>query len=427
MSKQTTKSLVPKRRFPEFQDAGEWAVKPLKKAFTRVKAKNTENNLNVLTISAQLGLVSQLDYFNKSVSAKDVTGYYLLRKGDFAYNKSYSKGYPMGVIKPLKGYEKGVVSTLYICLRPNNGYNESFYEQYFDAGMLNNEIGKIAQEGGRNHGLLNVGVNDFFDEVYLHAPPPDEQQKIADCLSSIDILIATHTQKHEALQSYKKGLMQNLFPAEGETVPSLRFPEFERAREWNVSTIDDIASISSGGTPSRSKSSYWGGQIPWVSTTLIDFNKIIRVNEFITESGLNNSSTKVFSEGTILMAMYGQGKTRGKVAVLGIKAAINQACAAITLNEGMNEEFVFQNLSARYDEIRDISNQGGQENLSGALIKTIPFSYPDIDSGEQEIIANCLSALDGIITAQAQKIEDLKAHKKGLMQNLFPATDEVTA
>ena len=293
--------------------------------------------------------------------------------------------------------------------------------------MLNNEIGKIAQEGGRNHGLLNVGVNDFFDEVYLHAPPPDEQQKIADCLSSIDILIATHTQKHEALQSYKKGLMQNLFPAEGETVPSLRFPEFERAREWNVSTIDDIASISSGGTPSRSKSSYWGGQIPWVSTTLIDFNKIIRVNEFITESGLNNSSTKVFSEGTILMAMYGQGKTRGKVAVLGIKAAINQACAAITLNEGMNEEFVFQNLSARYDEIRDISNQGGQENLSGALIKTIPFSYPDIDSGEQEIIANCLSALDGIITAQAQKIEDLKAHKKGLMQNLFPATDEVTA
>ena len=207
-------------------------------------------------------------------------------------------------------------------------------------------------------------------------------------------------------------------------VPKLRFPEFREVGAWNISTIGEISSISSGGTPSRAKAEYWNGDISWISTTLINFNTIKIANEYITKSGLQNSSTKIFPKNTILMAMYGQGKTRGKVAILGIEAAINQACAAITLKEGMNANFVFQNLAARYDEIRKISNQGGQENLSAALIKKILFSYPDINSGEQQKIAACLSSLDDLITAQTQKIDALKAHKKGLMQQLFPAEGE---
>jgi len=123
--------------------------------------------------------------------------------------------------------------------------------------------------------------------------------------------------------------------------------------------------------------------------------------------------------------MYGQGKTRGKVAILGIDAAINQACAAITLKKGFDTNFVFQNLAARYDEIRDISNKGGQENLSAGLIKGIPFTYPDVKFKEQQKIADCLSSIDDLITAQTQKLTALKAHKNGLMQQLFPAVDEV--
>lgn len=207
-------------------------------------------------------------------------------------------------------------------------------------------------------------------------------------------------------------------------VPELRFPEFENDESWNTSTIEDVSSIASGGTPSRSKPNYWNGDIPWVSTTLINFNKIDRAKEFITELGLKNSSTKVFPEGTILMAMYGQGKTRGKVAVLDIKAAINQACAAISLKKGMNIAFVFQNLAARYDEIREISNQGGQKNLSATLIKKIPFSYPKSDSKEQQKIADCLSSLDDLIGAEFEKLDALKDLKKGLLQQLFPAVGE---
>lgn len=209
---------VPKRRFSEFHDAGEWEEKPFNKVFKRITTKNAENNQNVLTISAQNGLVSQLDYFNKSVSAKDVTGYYLLHKGDFAYNKSYSQGYPMGAIKPLKSYNKGVVSTLYICFRANKDYNGSFFEYYFDAGMLNGQIEKIAQEGARNHGLLNISVVDFFEITQVFVPDIEEQKKIVDCLSSIDDLIFNQTLKLEAFKAQKKGLMQQLFPSADEVL-----------------------------------------------------------------------------------------------------------------------------------------------------------------------------------------------------------------
>ncbi|MEZ8306658.1 restriction endonuclease subunit S [Vibrio splendidus] len=189
----------------------EWDAKHFCDVFTRVTTKNKEYNENVLTISAQKGLISQLEYFNKSVAAKDVSGYYLLHKGDFAYNKSYSQGYPMGAIKPLKRYEKGVVSTLYICFRPKAKFSEAYFEQFFDAGMLNREIAKIAQEGARNHGLLNVSVKEFFDDIKLTVPTLDEQKKIAQFLQSIDTKIEGVVEQIEQTKQFKKGLLQQMF------------------------------------------------------------------------------------------------------------------------------------------------------------------------------------------------------------------------
>jgi len=200
---------TPRLRFPGF--AGEWEEKKMSDVFIRRTEKNAEDNKNVLTISAQYGLISQLDFFKKSVSASDVTGYYLLHKGDFAYNKSSSQGKPVGAIKPLKLYDKGVVSTLYICFRCNDTNAVGFWEQYFDAGIFDKEIMSIAQEGARNHGLLNVPTSDFF-ELIVKTPQPAEQQKIAECLSAMDDLIASESAKLDALKEHKKGLMQQLFP-----------------------------------------------------------------------------------------------------------------------------------------------------------------------------------------------------------------------
>lgn len=200
---------TPRLRFPGFVD--DWDEKKLSDVFDRLMNKNSEDNKIVLTISAQYGLISQLDFFKKSVSASDVTGYYLLHKGDFAYNKSSSQGKPVGAIKPLKLYDKGVVSTLYICFRCKDPKEIGFWEQYFDAGIFDKEIMTIAQEGARNHGLLNVPTNDFFG-LCVKMPKPAEQQKIAECLTALDELITSESAKLDSLKDHKKGLMQQLFP-----------------------------------------------------------------------------------------------------------------------------------------------------------------------------------------------------------------------
>jgi len=192
------------------EDFPEWESKSLGEIAERIKLKNAENNLNVLTISAQHGLISQLEFFNKSVSAKDITGYYLLHQDDFAYNKSYSNGYPMGAIKRLKRYKKGVVSTLYICFRGKKDINNTFLEQYFEAGLQNIELEKVAQEGARNHGLLNVGVNDFFS-IIMQIPSLAEQTKIANFLSAIDEKISHCQTQIDKTDQYKKGLLQQMF------------------------------------------------------------------------------------------------------------------------------------------------------------------------------------------------------------------------
>lgn len=180
--------------------------------FERVNKKN--NNLeseNVLTISAQNGLVNQKDFFKKSVASKNTANYYLLKKGDFAYNKSYSAGYPMGAIKPLEIYEQGIVSPLYICfcLKQHSLVRVGFYKHFFESGAFDLQIASIAQEGARNHGLLNVSVVDFFN---LHIPDYSDIQ--IDGLSAffdcVDKELLLYRKKLSGLKLQKQGLMQQL-------------------------------------------------------------------------------------------------------------------------------------------------------------------------------------------------------------------------
>lgn len=189
----------------------EWKVRKLSDIFDRINYKNSDNNQNILTISAQQGLVSQTDYFNKIVASKNITNYYLLQRDDFAYNKSYSAGYPVGAIKRLKYYDKGVVSTLYICFRAKDNRDVDFFEHFFEFGIQNPEIEKVAQEGARNHGLLNIAVGDFFN-IELKIPVnKDEQQKIAESLTTIDDKIKAEESKLIAAKKFKSALLQRMF------------------------------------------------------------------------------------------------------------------------------------------------------------------------------------------------------------------------
>ena len=201
--------LTGKKRLPGFSD--EWKEVKLGDLFEKINRKNEEGNTNVVTISAQRGFVKQTDFFNKSVASETLDNYSLIYHGEFCYNKSYSNGYPLGATKRLIAFEKAVVTTLYICfkIKDQKKSNGSFFEQFFEANSLDRSLIKIAQEGGRAHGLLNVSLSDFFN-IKIKLPPIEEQTAIAEILAAADRELQLQKEKLAQLQTQKKGLMQVL-------------------------------------------------------------------------------------------------------------------------------------------------------------------------------------------------------------------------
>ena len=200
--------LTGKKRLPGFD--GEWQNCRLHQIAKRIRCKNTVGNENVLTISAQYGLINQSEFFHKEIASEDKSNYYLLNRNDFAYNKSYSSGYPYGAIKRLTRYDQGIVSPLYICFEiVGDGVSLEYMEQYFEAGLMNREIQAFAQEGARNHGLLNIAVDDFFNSKIV-LPSIKEQQEIATILTLADKEIELLRQDLEQEKQKKKALMQLL-------------------------------------------------------------------------------------------------------------------------------------------------------------------------------------------------------------------------
>ena len=188
--------------------------------------------------------------------------------------------------------------------------------------------------------------------------------------------------------------------------------------DWNARSLGDIASVSAGGTPSRRVAEYWHGDIPWVTTTEITGGLIREAAQWITELGLANSAAKLLAPGTVLLALYGQGKTRGKVALLTVRAATNQACAAIVMSPAASRMFVFHFLVSRYTAIRGLSNSGSQENLSGGIVKSIPIPLPPTKA-EQEAIGEALSDADALIESLEQLLAKKRHLKQGAMQELL--------
>ncbi|EUJ41869.1 restriction endonuclease subunit S [Brochothrix campestris] len=200
---------VPEIRFDGFTD--DWEQRKLGAISERVTRKNKDLESTLpLTISAQYGLVDQITYFNKQIASKDVSNYYLLEKGEFAYNKSYSKDYPWGAVKRLDNYDKGVLSTLYIVFKPTD-VDSNFLVSYYDTDNWHREVSMRAAEGARNHGLLNITANDFFDTDLTIPTNNNEQQKIGAFFKSLDDAIALQNNKLNKLKEMKKALLQKMF------------------------------------------------------------------------------------------------------------------------------------------------------------------------------------------------------------------------
>lgn len=419
-------SATPRLRFPEFRQS-RWTSIELRELADIISERVGTTECTPYTVTTGIGLVSQQEKLGRTIAGNSLKNYVVLQKHDFAYNKSATKAFPQGFVARFLGDECAAVpKSIFTCFRVNSEAVEPAYLDFlFSSNLHGRWLRNYITIGARAHGSLNVNDDNL---MALPVPLPEgptslkEQQKIVDCLTSLDELIAAERQQVEALTAHKRGLMQQLFPREGETVPRLRFSEFSDGPEWEEAPLGELFEMATGGTPDRAKKEYWGGLIPWVTTSLVDFNIIKNAEEFISEAGLENSSAKVFPKDTVLVALYGQGKTRGKVALLGIEATTNQACAAILPGSDIEPHFVFANLSGRYEEMRALSNSGGQENLSQALIRELPFRFPK-DAKEQSKIVGCLSSLDVMISRESEKLDALVVHKKGLMQQLFPSPE----
>ena len=387
----------------------EWHIVRFDSLFSRVTRKNDENNQNVLTISAQQGLISQIEYYNTLYASENKTGYTLLHRGDFSYNKSYSSGYAYGAIKRLDAYEKGIVSPLYLCFTPRQGVNSDFYLQYFEVGCFDREIYKIAQEGARNHGLLNVSTEDFFHSMLVF-PPLEEQKRITEILTQCDHVIELKEQKLDELKQLKKEFLRKMFPAKGCDTPGIRFPGFTGA--WEQRKLGDVSESYSGGTPSVGNKSYYGGSIPFIRSAEINSES---TELFLTEEGLSNSSARMVSKGDILYALY--GATSGEAGRSHINGAINQAILAILPHDGYDSEFLMQWLRKSKQSIIDVYLQGGQGNLSGAIVKALEVNFPSL--AEQRQIGNYFQSLDHLITLHQRELEKTKTYKKTLAKLLL--------
>ena len=393
-------------RFPGFEGISSWEEKRMGDLFVRIIKKNKENNKNVLTISAQYGLVSQYDYFNKNVASLDVSNYYLIEKGDFAYNKSRSQGYPYGAIKPLLLYDKGVVSPLYICFRlKENEGNADFFRHYFETDLFNNEIAKIAQEGARNHGLLNISSEEFFN-IQLRVPSIEEQSKIAKSLSSIDELINASNEKLELLKAHKKGLMQQLLtPINGGgnscVTPTLRFPKFKNTKGWEIKMLENTVKLFTAAK----------------KLTLVEYKKsgkypiVDQSQQYI--SGYTDDGTALINENKEGVVIFGDHTCSLKY----IDFPFVQGADGIKIFKSSEPERVMSQYIYYYLCSVPIKSTEYKRHFSDLKKKAVLF--PSLVTEQQRLI-ECFLSIDEVITSCKQKQFILEQHKKGLMQQLFP-------
>lgn len=404
--------MVPELRFPEFTQ--DWESIKLADVFDRVTRKNTENNQNILTISAQHGLVSQEKFFSKIVAAKDVTKYYLLHKDDYAYNKSYSNGYPMGAIKRLILEDKGVVSTLYICFSAKEKGYEGFYDQYFESGRHNVEIEKIAQEGARNHGLLNMSVGDFF-LTSLTIPSAEERKKIAAFLSVTDEKILALENKTQMLQDYKRSVAQELFNQkarftgdDGSDYPEWEFKRLDQLfeevnRKVGEAKVETYSITAGKGFVSQAKK--FGKDISGKQNARYT---LLHPNEL----SYNKGNSKSYKYGCVYA-----NHLETPVAVPNVFISFKPKDKGSVVN--FYEQLFIDHYLDR--SLRKIISSGARMdgllnvNKVSFFKITVPMPAPE----EQKKIADFLLSIDEKIDRTKNETEKVKLFKKALLQRMF--------
>ena len=372
----------------------------------RVKRKNKNNLCKLpLTISAQYGLVDQISFFNKVIASENMSNYYLLHKGDFAYNKSYSSEYPWGAIKRLDRYEQGTLSSLYICFKPYSHVSSDFLTHYFETSKWHQGISEIAVEGARNHGLLNVGIQDFFETMHCLPQNLLEQEKIAKFLNLIEERIATQNKIIEDLKKLKSAISKYLFARKDllETTICLS----------NIATLKNGYAFQSGKYNALGK---------WKILTITNVPGERYINDEDCNCIINLPNDiqdhQVLKEGDILISLTGNV---GRVSLCkNGNYLLNQRVGLLQLAKNVNQEFLYQILSSqRFENSMIACGQGAaQMNIGKGDVENYVLPY---SSNGNNILfaAKILHSYDECIINELRRLTLLTMQKQYLLTQMF--------
>ncbi|MCX4150767.1 MULTISPECIES: restriction endonuclease subunit S [Paraburkholderia] len=422
---EATPARVPKLRFPEFRETDGWKFIPLNRLAIRAKQKNRDEKIDrVLTNSAEFGVLDQRNFFDKDIATQGkLESYFIVERGSYVYNPRISSTAPVGPISKNK-IGTGVMSPLYTVFKFKDD-RDDFYEHFFKTTGWHTYVRQASSTGAR-HDRMAISSDDFM-AMPLPAPSPAEQQKIADCLSSMDKLMAAQARKVGALKTRKKGLMHRLFPREGETQPRVRFPEFQNAGEWETTQLGDCLEkvIDYRGKPPPKAES----GVPLITAKNVRFGWLdMTADEYIEAGAYDAWMTKgIPKAGDILFTTEAP---LGNVAMFPSVGVFALGQRIITLRCNTKKcvpEFLFQSLlGPEMQKTIDFHSTGSTaKGIKSSVFVTLCIRHPKVE--EQQRIASFLSTLDALITAEAQKLEAFRSHKKGLLQQLFPSSEEVDA
>ena len=409
MSKQ--KKLMPELRFPEFKNEGEWEVFRLGEVLLKNSTKNRKLKYSLVqSVSNKHGFINQDEYFeNRIIASKDTSNYYVIKKGYFAYNPSRID---VGSLAYKHDNEISIISPLYVSFRANN-------EKILDLFLLN----WFSSENFKKQMIFEGGVRNTLNYenlsvIKITLPSIKEQQKIASCLSSLDEVIEAHSQKLDLLKDHKKGLMQNLFPQEGEKVPKYRFPEFRKDGIWAEKSLDEAATILKGKGISK-VDIVEDGDLPCIryGELYTHYNETISTVKSYTNS---NPEELVLSKANdVIIPASGETQIDIATASCVLESGIALGSDLNIIRSKINGVFLsyYLNNAKKYD-IAQMAQGIAVVHLYPNQLKTLQLKVPS--PKEQLKVASCLSSLDEIIKVEVEKIEHLKQHKKGLMQRLFP-------
>ena len=411
--------LVPKLRFPGFSD--QWVHEPLAKVLKEHKLKNTDARA-VFSVSMEYGIVNQIELLGRSFAAADTSHYTVGRRFDVVYTKSPLKAFPFGIVKQCKFHGEVALSPLYGVFTPPNQHLGVMIEAYFESPNRSKAfLSPLCQKGAKN--TLQITNTTFLSGRLPLPAQPAEQQKIADCLSSLDELIAAQAHKVDALKTHKKGLMQQLFPREGETQPRLRFPEFRDAGEWEETRLGKLGKLVSGLTYSPDDVRESGLLVlrsSNVQNSEIALDDCVYVDPSIKGANLSQP------EDILICVRNGSKALIGKCALIPQGMPLCTHGAFMTVFRADKPSFVFQLFQSDRYQKQVAGDLGATINsINGSQFLKYEFMLPK--PAEQKRIADFLVSLDDLITAATQELATLKTHKKGLMQQLFPSAAELAA